>query len=197
LPKAGPRVLRLSTNLEIYWDRLGWATGLPDVHPETRRLDLGSATLRARGYSITSQEGPAAPERPRYTLAGTTPRWLDLEGYYTRFGDVRELLRAVDDRYVIMNAGDELQLTFPALPPPRAGLVRDFVMIADGWVKDGDYNTTFSRTVLPLPTHAHPRYDQPPRELEDDPVYRAHPSDFEIYHTRYVSQEAARDALRP
>ena len=42
------------------------------------------------------------------------PRWRDLVGYYTRFGDVRELLRGVDDRYVIMNAGDELRLAFPA-----------------------------------------------------------------------------------
>ena len=84
----------------------------------------------------------------------TSPRWLDLEGYYTRFGDVRELLLAVDDRYVIMNAGDELMLRFPAVPPAPRTAVRDFVMITDGWEKDGDFNTTFSRTVLPLPTHA-------------------------------------------
>ena len=49
-------------------------------------------------------------------------RWRDLVGYYTRFGDVRELLERVDDRYVIMNAGDELRLSFPAPAPPRSGL---------------------------------------------------------------------------
>ena len=38
-------------------------------------------------------------------------------------------------------------------------MVRDFIVVGDGWVKDGDYNTTFSRTVLPLPTHASGRYD--------------------------------------
>ena len=38
-------------------------------------------------------------------------------------------------------------------------MVRDFVLVGDGWVKDGDFNTTFSRTVLPLPTHASGRYD--------------------------------------
>ncbi len=42
--------------------------------------------------------------------------WRDLEGYYTRYGDVRELLAGIDDRYVIMNAGDEISLRFPALP---------------------------------------------------------------------------------
>ena len=94
----------------------------------------------------------------------------------------------VDDRYVIMNAGRRDAAALPARrPPPAAGLVRDFVLVGDGWVKDGDFNTTFSRTVLPLPTHASGRYDRPPGELEDDPVYRAHRGDFATYHTRYVS----------
>ena len=125
--------------------------GRPEVRLRPRRLELASAELRPRGYSVTEQKDPASPERPRYLLAGTTPRWLDLEGYHTRFGEVVELLRRVDDRYVIMNAGDEMRLRFPEAPPLAPGLVRDFVVVADGWVKDGDYNTTFSRTVLPLP----------------------------------------------
>jgi hypothetical protein len=75
----------------------------------------------------------------------------------------------VDDRYVIMNAGDELRVRFPEAPAPAAGLVRDFVLVGDGWVKDGDYNTTFSRTVLPLPTHASGRYETGAAALEDDP----------------------------
>lgn len=193
---TGPRRLRLATNLEIFWDRLGWAEGLPDVRVFPRRLALASAALDYRGYSVTEQADPGSPERPHYRLAGTAPRWLDLEGYHTRFGDVRELLAEVDDRYVIMNAGDEMRLRFPEAPAPAAGWVRDFVLVGDGWIKDGDFNTTFSRTVLPLPTHASGRYDRAPRELEDDPVYRAHPRDFEEYHTRFVSPERARGALR-
>ncbi len=195
-PSTGPRRLRLSTNLEIFWDRLGWAQGRPDVRLEPRRLDLAAAELRYRGYSVTGQDAPSAPERPRYVLAGTAPRWRDLEGYHTRFGEVGELLRRVDDRYVIMNAGDEIALVFPEALAPAPGLVRDFVFVGDGWVKDGDYNTTFSRTVLPLPTHETGRYATPPIRLEDDPVYRRHPRDFEEYHTRYVSPESVRDALR-
>jgi hypothetical protein len=80
---------------------------------------------------------------------------------------------------------------------PVPGAIRDFVVIGDGWVKDGDYNTTFSRTVLPLPTHANGRYDLAPGALEDDPVYRAHPGDFAEFHTRYVSPERVRSALGP
>jgi hypothetical protein len=96
---------------------------------------------------------------------------------------------------VIMNAGDELRLRFPEAPPPASGLVRDFVVVGDGWVKDGDYNTGFSRTVLPLPTHRTGRYDTPPRQLEDDPVYLKHPQDFADYHTRYVTPDGLRHAL--
>jgi hypothetical protein len=191
----GPRRLRLITNMEIFWDRVGWAVGRPDVEVDPRRIPLGSAELQYRGYSRTAHAAPASPERPLYEIEGTTPRWLDLEGYHTRFGDVRELLLGVDDRYVIMNAGDELRLRFPEAAPPPAGSVRDFVMITDGWEKDGDFNTTFSRTVLPLPTHRSARYDQPPGRLEDDPVYKQHPKDFVEYHTRYVTPDAARHAL--
>ncbi len=194
---TGARRLRLATNLEIYWDQLGWAIGRPDVHVQPRRLELSSADLVYRGYSVTEQASVSAPERPRYALEGTSQRWRDLEGYYTRFGDVRPLLQAVDDRYVIMNAGDELRLRFPASAPPTAGMIRDFIVAGDGWVKDGDYNTSFSRTVLPLPTHRTGRYDASPHALEDDPVYRAHARDFAEYHTRYVTPETIRDVLRP
>ncbi len=195
LPAAGPRRLQLATNLEIFWDRLAWAVGRPDVSIAPRRLDLLTADLGFRGYSATIQADPSSPERPRYTVESTASRWRDLEGYYTRFGDVRPLLTTADDRYVIMNAGDELRLRFREAPTPAAGVVRDFVAVGDGWVKDGDYNTGFSRTVLPLPTHRRARYDTPPADLEDDPVYRQHAADFAEYHTRFVTGETVRDAL--
>ena len=195
-PVSGPRIVRLRTNLEIFWDRLGWAIGRPDVTLAPRRVDLRTADLRFRGYSVTEQKDASTPERPRYVIEGIAARWRDLEGFHTRFGDVRDLLREVDDRYVIMNAGDELRLAFPEVAPPAAGLVRDFVLIGDGWEKDGDYNTVASRTVLPLPTHRSPAYVRGSGRLEDDPVFQRHRADFERYHTRYVSPDAARDALR-
>ena len=70
-------------------------------------------------------------------------------------------------------------------------------MIGDGWVKDGDYNTTFSRTVLPLPDAPdRTATTTPPARLEDDPVFRQHSADFAEYHTRYVTPERFRNALR-
>jgi Tfp pilus assembly protein PilF len=194
----GARRLRLRTNLEIYWDSLGFAVGAPDAALETRRLDPSRAELRYRGYSKTLNRRRDLPEIPDYAqLANTAPRWRDLAGYYTRFGDVRELLQKVEDRYVILNAGDELRLSFAA-PPPPPGLVRDFVLIGDGWVKDGDFNTSFAKTVLPLPAHDQPLYESSSTApvLERDPVYLRHRADWQRFHTRYVDPRPYLDGLR-
>jgi len=196
---AHPRRIRLRTNLEVYWDQLALADDAPDAaRVATTKIAPASAELRYRGFSKTDYARRDAPETPRYgELANVAQRWRDLAGYYTRFGDVRELLSTVDDRYVIMNAGDELRLSFPA-PPPYSGFTRDFVLIGDGWVKDGDYNTTASKTVEPLPRHGHPEYNKnDPREsIEDDPVYRAHPADWQTYHTRFVDPRPFLSGLR-
>jgi Tfp pilus assembly protein PilF len=198
LPAEGPHVVRLRTNMEIYWDRLAWAPGRPDSPVRTQRLGASSASLRYRGFSVVRQAGHSAPELPDYdTLQTTGPLWRDLIGYHTRFGDVGTLIASTDDRYVIMNAGDELRLGFEAPPPPPEGWVRDFVLIGDGWVKDGDYNTGHSATVRPLPYHGLTDYSASPRLLEDDPVYQRHASDWETYHTRYVTPEPFQRALLP
>ena len=63
---------------------------------------------------MVNQANASSPELPNYNrIAASTQIWRDLEGYYTRYGDVRTLLSAIDDRYVIMNAGDEISLAFP------------------------------------------------------------------------------------
>jgi cytochrome c-type biogenesis protein CcmH/NrfG len=196
-PPGTPRKLRLRTNLEVYWDSIEWAQGLPDARLKVTRLDPSLADLHYRGYSVVHQANPSSPELPDYNqIAASKQIWRDLEGYYTRYGDVRELLAGVDDRYVIMNAGDEISLHFAEQPPPPAGWVRDYVIAGDGWIKDGDYNSTFSRTVQPLPYHARDEYNQAPGGLEDEWVYRHHPEDWQNYHTRYVTAEPVDQALR-
>jgi Flp pilus assembly protein TadD len=196
LPGA-PRKLRLRTNLEIYWDSIEWAQGRPDARLNVTQLSPSLADLHYRGYSQVSQANASSPELPDYKrIAATTQIWRDLEGYYTRYGDVRELLGGIDDRYVIMNAGDEITLHFAQQGPPPAGWVRDYVIAGDGWIKDGDYNSTYSRTVQPLPYHAKSQYNDPPGRLEDEYVYRHHPQDWQKYHTRYVTPEPLDQALR-
>jgi hypothetical protein len=195
---AHARRLRLRTNLEVYWDRLALADVVERPQLSTLRLQPERAELGYRGFSQTDHSHRRRPEIPVYDrIANVTQRWRDLVGYYTRFGDVRELLGGVDDRYVIMNAGDELKMSFRAPAPPATGWTRDFVLVGDGWEKDGDYNTTFSKTVQPLPRHDRPDYESyPAGELEDDPVYRRHPRDWETYHTRFVTPGGFLGGLR-
>ena len=192
-----PRRVRLRTNLEVYWDSIQWARGLPDTPLKIMRLAPTLANLHYHGYSVIHQVNASSPEIPDYNhLASTTQIWRDLPGYYTRYGDVRPLLAGIDDRYVIMNAGDELSLHFAAPPPPPAGWVRDYVIAGDGWVKDGDYNSAYSRTVMPYPHHSRRDYDSPPDKLENDWEYQHHKQDWETYQTRYVTPEIFDDALR-
>src|SRR5262249_47769916 len=140
LPGA-PRKARLRTNLEIYWDQLAWAAGADKASTMVTNAPLRKAGLSYHGFSVMKAANASSPEIPDYNqIQGTSQKWRDLEGYYTRYGDVRELLEKVDDRITIMNAGDQLRLEFEALPAPRKGWKRDFVMVGEGWIKDGDYN---------------------------------------------------------
>ncbi|HJT66042.1 MAG TPA: FG-GAP-like repeat-containing protein [Pyrinomonadaceae bacterium] len=192
-----PRRVRIRTNLEIYWDQLEWARGLPDAPVKMVRLAPSSVDLHYRGYSVINRPDAGAPEVPDYNrLLATKQIWRDLEGYYTRHGEVGELVREIDDRYVIVASGDEMSLKFPEQPPPPAGWVRDYVIMGDGWIKDGDYNSTFSRTVQPLPYHAQREYVTRPGKLEDEFVYRKFPDDWRNYHTRYVAPDVFRNVLR-
>ena len=70
--------------------------------------------------------------------------WNPTPGLYTRYGPVRQLVQNADDEFVIMGSGDELQLRFPPLHSPAcAWWKRDFLLLVDGWAKDGDANTAF------------------------------------------------------
>ena len=192
-----PHRIRLRTTLEIYWDSFEWAKAIPNAQLNTVQLEPTVADLHFRGFSEIDQVDNSSPEIPNYNrLASSKQIWRDLIGYYTRFGDVRELLAGIDDRYVIMNAGDEMSFRFAEQPAPRSGWLRDYVIIGDGWIKDGDYNSTFSKTVLPLPYHAKQEYVTPPTTLEDEWVYKKYPDDWQKYHTRYITPQVFRNALR-
>lgn len=196
---GAPRRARLRTNLEIYWDRISWA-GAPPVSAKanSKRLLADVADLRFRGVSPMNPKNASSPELPgAYEQVSYGQQWRDLVGFYTRFGDVRPLLQKVDDRYVLMNAGDEMRLRFKALAPVPKGWKRDFIFISDGWTKDGNLNTAYSKTLLPLPLHSQPLYSKAPVPLEQDPAYRLHPRDWQDFHTRWVGTNGFRMAMQP
>jgi tetratricopeptide (TPR) repeat protein len=190
--------IRLRTNQEIYWDQITWTIPQPKKQIRRNSMSSYSAELRYRGFSRVSTTDRAHPEIPEYDeIVSTGPTWHELSGYYTRYGDVRPLLEGADDRYVIMNPGDELKLQFTSPGPPPSGWVRDYILDGVGWTKDGDFNTRFSKSVLPLPDRTRALYADPPGRLEEDPVYLKHPEDWQTFHTRYISGEGFTGILAP
>jgi hypothetical protein len=181
------RQVRIVTNLCVYWDEifLGEDPNAPLV--ELTEMFPKTAHLGFRGFS----EVVIHPQRkqPEYFVySHFRPfddwNWNPTPGMYTRFGQVQTLLAGVDDLLVIMGSGDELQLAFDAasLPELATGWRRDFLLMVDGWAKDGDANTAFSQTVEPLPYHGMPQYPyEAPHAFPSDGIHQRY---LEIYSTR-------------
>ncbi|HZN06242.1 MAG TPA: hypothetical protein VFB65_05635, partial [Pyrinomonadaceae bacterium] len=102
-------------------------------------------------------------------------------------GDVRDLLRRVDDVFVVARPGDEVALSFDAaaLPPLAAGDRRTFLLYADGYSKEMDINSASPDQVGPLPFHGMSRY--PYSWPERYPLTPARKKYLETYNTRLVT----------
>jgi hypothetical protein len=177
--------VRIRTNVQIYWDEVRVATTAPRAPSVVTRLRPVSADLHYRGFSrVYRKGGRYGPHWFDYAAVTTEPMWRPIDGAFTRYGDVGELLRASDDEYIVMAPGDETTIEFdantaPALP---AGWVRDFFVYSDGWIKDADLNTAHGGTVGPLPFHGMSRY--PYTASESYPSDAAHRRYLETYETR-------------
>lgn len=154
IDRADPRV-RIRTNMAIYWDRIAYTVADPPAPVRLTPVPLAAAQLSFRGFSQARREAPDGPQVFVHDDVSREVRWADMAGLYTRFGDVRALLTAADDRYVVMKGGDAVRLEFEpsALPPLPDGWVRDYLIVLDGWDKDADKNTVAGQTVEPLPFH--------------------------------------------
>ena len=148
-----PPSLRIATNTPVHWTEARLAERLP-AQPRLTALAPVMADLRFRGFSrVRIDPERRQPERFFYDNPLPASMWNPTPGMYTRYGETRELLKAPDDRYIIMGSGDELALSFDAaaLPAPPSGTTRSFLLAVDGWAKDRDSNTAHSQTVEPLP----------------------------------------------
>jgi tetratricopeptide (TPR) repeat protein len=186
---SASREVRIVTNLCVYWDEifLSEQTGKPET--ALTPIDAASADLHFRGFSrpVIHPERKQ-PENFLYDEISPVSAWNPTPGNYTRYGDVRRLLGAIDDRMVIMGSGDEVTLKFDPsrLPALRPGWKRDFLLLVDGWAKDADANTAFAKSVEPLPFHAMSAYPYPAGEH--------FPGD--AAHSDYQKQYNVRPALR-
>lgn len=160
---AGSRRIRIITNLQIYWDQILVDDAPQDAPVRLSEVPLAEARLSFRGYPRMVEGRPRGNIRFLYDEVSLTGPYAHQAGGYTRYGDVKPLLEAADDRFVIFGSGEELALEFdPAsLPPLPAGWSRDYFFFADGFTKDMDFYSAESLTVEPLPFHRMLRYPYP------------------------------------
>jgi len=162
---AGARRIRLVTNLELYWDQV-----LIDDHAEaearTEDVPLTQATLHFRGYPKQIEGASPGDLDYDYDRVSLTGPFQHERGNYTRMGDVTELLKSIDDRYVIFGSGEEIAVEFDAahLPALPAHWKRDYFFYANGYVKDMDWWDASPFTVAQMPFHAMSAYPYPDSE---------------------------------
>jgi hypothetical protein len=189
--------IRIRTNMQIYWDYIFYSSVKSDVLVYSNEMVPESADLHYRGFSAEYRKGGRyGPHWFDYSDVSKDVKWRDLTGYYTRYGDVLPLLNEADDKYVITNAGDEISIEFMAssLPELKEGWKRDFMIYNVGWVKDGDLNTAFGKTVEPLPFHGMSRY--PYSNDEAYPSDKEHQKYLMEYNTRKVTSESYLNELK-
>ena len=181
--------IRICTNLQIYWDHIFYATTMAGNTLRSFKLEPMLADLHYRGFSKVTRETPYSPHIPDYQTVTTAPKWRDLTGMYTKYGNVLPLLLESDSKYVIMNAGDEITIEFEAkqISDPPSGWRRDFILYDDGWLKDGDLNTAHGQTVKPLPFHGMTSY--PYGTNESYPDREEYLSYLQTYNTRKITNE--------
>jgi Flp pilus assembly protein TadD len=160
LLRPGEHEVRITTNLRIFWDQILAARPADLTRTTVARIDPERANLRERGFSAEVHPDGREPATYDYDRVATVSDWKAMPGRYTRTGDVRSLLSASDDMFVIAKPGDEIALSFDAaragvLPP---GWTRTFLLLADGFSKEMDINSGSPDTVEPLPFHRMTRY---------------------------------------
>ncbi|MFC1747053.1 CRTAC1 family protein, partial [Candidatus Neomarinimicrobiota bacterium] len=189
---SGDHRVRLRTNLQINWDQIFFTLDQPRIDIEQTTLFPVEADIHYRGFSRLYHQTPDGPHWFDYDDVSTAPRWRDLLGNYTRYGSVTPLLMSSDNKYVVINAGDEVSLQFDATqaPPLQPGWTRDFLFYSDGWLKDGDLNTAEGKTVEPLPFHGMTSY--PYGADEQYPLDEEHQAYRREYNTRNVTSDAFR-----
>jgi tetratricopeptide (TPR) repeat protein len=191
LPR-GTRKIRITTNLQIYWDsilvnRTPQAIKEYSDRPRVNSIPPVRADLEFHGYPFKIEGTPPGNVQYVYEKTSATGPYTRPVGTYTRYGDVLPLLTATDDKLVVLGSGDEVRLDFDPsyLPPLPKGWVRDYFFAANGYEKDMDFYAAEGNYVAPLPFLRMGEYPYPPKKMF--PLDDAHLNYLLEYNTRHMS----------
>jgi len=167
----GARRIRITTNLQIYWDQVLVDNG-PDELKQVRQteLPLGMAHLAFRGYPQQVDGETPGDLTYHYDKISATGPFQWQRGSYTHYGEVTPLLDKPDNNYVIFGSGEEIDTEFSAAPLPTlpAHWKRDYFFYANGFVKDMDFYEALPFTVAQMPFHEMSTYPYPAGEHYPD-----------------------------
>lgn len=181
--------VRIVTSMRIYWDQILVDASGGDFPTRVTRLDPMRADLRWRGFPREYSPDGRKPLIYDYSRVEPSAPWKAHLGDYTRFGDVRELLLAPDDMYVITRNGDEMQIDFDAkaLPALPKNWKRTFLVYAGGFGKDMDINSARPETIGELPFHGMKSY--PHATTDRYPMTKRRREYLQRYNTRTVNEQ--------
>jgi hypothetical protein len=167
--------IRIVTNMRIYWDRIRVEIGPEDPGIRVTTLQAVKAKTSWVGYPQQWSPDGTAPFGYDFARREALAPWKTHQGSYTPLGDVLDLLRAVDDRYVVLSHGEAITADFPnaGLPPLPEGWTRDWLLHVDGFGKDMDIHSQHPDKLEPLPRHKDLPYRAPYWNLTADSAWES------------------------
>ncbi len=189
LPRGTQRI-RLTTNLQIYWDNILISRTNQAQSARLTSVPLARADLSFHGFPLKIENQPPGNVKYVYEKVSATGPYTRPAGAYTRYGNVRPLLNASDDKFAVFGSGDQVALDFdPAsLPALPRGWVRDYFFAAHGYEKDMDFYAYRGDTVDPLPFRNMGTYPYPGKSF---PADGEHLNYLLEYNTRFMSGNEA------
>jgi hypothetical protein len=182
---VGTTRIRLTTNLQIYWDSILIDRASQNQNVVLSQVPLSDANLSFHGFPLKIENKPPGNVAYIYEKASATGPYTRPAGTYTRYGDVLPLITSSDDRLAVFGSGDQIALDFdPAkLPALPKGWTRDYFFLANGYEKDMDFYAFKGDTVDPLPFRAMETYPYAEGKYPLD----QHMNDLLNYNTRHMS----------
>ncbi len=189
LPR-GTRQIRITTNLQIYWDSILIDRTAQAQPTRATSVPLAAADLDFHGFPLKIENQPPGNVEYIYAKASATGPYTRPAGNYTRYGDVLPLLNDLDDRQVVFGSGDEVKLEFDpsSLPLLPQDWSRDYFFVAEGYEKDMDFYAAEGNTVNPLPFASMTSYPYPGQSFPSDDFHLNYLLEF---NTRYMSGNEA------